>query len=150
MKYKQRISATSSNKEGWKVSAVEASRFQGSTISQDLKWASHINSIIKKTPQRMWFLHQVRKFNLPQELLIQFYTAITQSALCTSITFWFGSATRQDRNRLQCTVRTADKTVSANLPSIQDIHFQSPEMSRKHHYKSITPWTQPVPTSPLW
>ncbi|KAI3353757.1 hypothetical protein L3Q82_004989 [Scortum barcoo] len=91
------------------VSAVETFRFLGSTISQDLKWESNIDAIRKKAQQRMYFLHQLRKFNLPQELLIQFYTAIIQSVLCTSITVWFGSATKQDRNRLQRTVRTAEK-----------------------------------------
>ncbi len=29
-------------------------------------------------------------------------------------------------------------------------HVQSQETGRKHHCRSITPWTQPVPTSPLW
>ncbi len=91
------------------VSAVESFRLWGSTISQDLKKASNIESIIEKAQQRMWFLCQLRKFNLPQELLIQFYTAIIQSALCTSITVWFGSATKQDRNTPQCTDRTAEK-----------------------------------------
>ena len=36
------------------------------TIFQDLKWDSYI----KKTQQKMNFLHQLRKFNLPQELPI--------------------------------------------------------------------------------
>ena len=100
------------------VSAVETFRFLGSTISQDLKWTSNTDKIIKKAQQRMYFLRQLRKFNLPQELLIQFYTATIQSVLCTSITVWFGSATSQDRNRLQRTVRTAEKIIGANLPSI--------------------------------
>ncbi|KAI3374205.1 hypothetical protein L3Q82_006064 [Scortum barcoo] len=64
-----------------------------------------------------------RKFNLPQELLIQFYTTIIQSVLCTSITVWFGSTTKQDRNRLQQTVRTAEKIIGASLPSIQDLYM---------------------------
>ncbi|KAI3355997.1 hypothetical protein L3Q82_017268, partial [Scortum barcoo] len=97
--------------------------FLGSTISQDLKWQSNIDAIRKKAQQRMYFLRQLRKFNLPQELLIQFYTAIIQSVLCTSITVWFGSATKQDRNRLQQTVRTAEKIIGASLPSIQDLYM---------------------------
>jgi len=54
------------------VTAVESFRFLGTTISQDLKWDDHIESRIKKAQQRLYFLHQLRKFNLPQELLIQF------------------------------------------------------------------------------
>ncbi|TWW81729.1 hypothetical protein D4764_01G0015440 [Takifugu flavidus] len=45
---------------------------------QDLKWDSTIDTINKKVQQR--------ESNLLQELLIQFYTAIIQSVLCSSIT----------------------------------------------------------------
>ncbi len=51
--------------------AVESFKFLGITISQELKWDNHIESIVKKAQQRLFFLHQLRKFNLPQELLIQ-------------------------------------------------------------------------------
>ncbi len=68
------------------VTAVESFRFMGATISQDSKLDNHIDPIVKKAQQRLYFLHQLRKFNLPQELLIQFYSAIIESVLCTSIT----------------------------------------------------------------
>ncbi len=74
------------------VTAEESFRFLGTTISQDLKWDDHIESIVKKAQQRLYFLRQLRKFNLPQELLIQFYSAIIESVLCTSITVWFSWA----------------------------------------------------------
>ncbi len=47
------------------VTAVESVRFLGTTISQDLKWDNHIESIVKKAQQRLYFLRQLRKFNLP-------------------------------------------------------------------------------------
>ncbi len=49
------------------VTAVESFRFLG-TISQDLKRDNHIESMVKKAQQRLYFLCQLRKFNLPQEL----------------------------------------------------------------------------------
>ncbi len=79
---------------------VESFRFLGTTFSQDLKWDTHIDSIVKKAQQRLYFLRQLRKFNLPQELLKQFYSAIIESVLCTSITVWFSSATKSDFRRL--------------------------------------------------
>ncbi len=102
--------------------AVESFRFLGTTISQDLKWDNHIDSIVKKAQQRLHFLRQLRKFNLPQELLIQFYSAIIESVLCSSITVWFGSATKTDIRRLQRTVRTAERIIGAPLPSLQELY----------------------------
>ena len=104
------------------VAAVESFRFLGTTISQDLKWDNHIDSIVKKAQQRLYFFRQLRKFNLPQELLKQFYSAIIESVLCTSITVWFGSATKSDIRRLQRTVRTAERIIGAPLPTLQELY----------------------------
>ncbi|KAL0149688.1 hypothetical protein M9458_054971 [Cirrhinus mrigala] len=71
------------------VTSVETFRFLGTTITQNLKWDNHIDLIVKKAQQRLYFLRQLRKFNLPKELLKQFYSAIIESVLCTSITVRF-------------------------------------------------------------
>ncbi|KAK3511758.1 hypothetical protein QTP70_021781, partial [Hemibagrus guttatus] len=104
------------------VPTVESFRFLGTTISQDLKWDTHIDATIKKAQQRLYFLRQLRKFNLPQELLIHFYSAVIESVLCTSITVWFGSATKSDMGRLQRTVRTAERIIGAPLPTLQELY----------------------------
>ncbi|KAL0185677.1 hypothetical protein M9458_017347, partial [Cirrhinus mrigala] len=104
------------------VATVETFKFLGSVISQDLKWVTHINSIVKKAQQRLYFLRQLRKFNLPQELLKQFYSAIIESVLCTSITVWFASATKSDIRRLQAIVRTAERIIGAPLPTLQELY----------------------------
>ncbi len=101
------------------VTAVESFRFLGTTISQDLKWDNHIDSIVKKAQQRLYFLRQLRKFNLSQELLKQFYSAIIESILCTSITVWFSSATKSDLRRLQ----TAERIIGTTLPTLQELYL---------------------------
>ncbi|XP_068508470.1 uncharacterized protein [Syngnathus scovelli] len=106
-----------------KPAITDTFKFLGTTISRDLKWTGHIDSVRKKAQQRLYFLRQLKKFNLPRELLKTFYTAIIQSVLCTSITVWFGSASKQDKHRLQRTIRTAEKIIGINLPSIQDLYL---------------------------
>uniref|UniRef100_A0A8C1U9X7 Reverse transcriptase domain-containing protein n=1 Tax=Cyprinus carpio TaxID=7962 RepID=A0A8C1U9X7_CYPCA len=104
------------------VTTVESFRFLGITISQDPKWDIHIDSIVKKAQQRLYFLHQLTEFNLPQELLKQFYSAIIISILCTSITVWFSSATKSDLRRLQRIVRTAERIIGTTLLTLQEQH----------------------------
>uniref|UniRef100_A0A7N8WMP4 Reverse transcriptase domain-containing protein n=1 Tax=Mastacembelus armatus TaxID=205130 RepID=A0A7N8WMP4_9TELE len=101
------------------VALVESFRFLGTTISQDLKWNFHIDSITKKAQQRLYFLRQLKKFNLPQTRLTQFYSAVIESVLCSSITVWFSSASKSDIRRLQRTVRTAEKIIGVTLPTLQ-------------------------------
>lgn len=68
----------------------------------------------------MYFLQQLRKHGLPQELLIWFYTAVIEFTLHASITVWFQAATKQDKNRLQWTVRTAEEITESSLPFLHN------------------------------
>ncbi len=94
-----------------------------SHISHIDMWDNPIDSIVKKAQQRLTFLHQLRKFNLHQELLKQFYSAILESILCTSITVWFGSATKSDLRRLRRVVRTAERIIGTTLPTLQELYL---------------------------
>ncbi|KAI4904536.1 hypothetical protein NFI96_008304 [Prochilodus magdalenae] len=78
------------------MSTVDTFKFLDTIISRELKWVTDIDSILEKAQQRMYFLQLLRKLGLPQEQLIQFYTAV-KSVLCTSITVWFGAATVQEQ-----------------------------------------------------
>ncbi len=101
------------------VTAVESFRFVATSISQDMKWENHFESIVKKAQQRLFFLRQLKKFNLPQVHMAQFYSAVIESVLCSAITVWFGSASKSDIRRLQRTVRTAERIIGVHLPSLQ-------------------------------
>ncbi|KAL6113779.1 uncharacterized protein ACO6RY_04687 [Pungitius sinensis] len=79
------------------VTTVDSFRFLGSIITQDLKWELNISSITKKAQQRMFFLRQLKKFNLPKTIMLHFYTAIIESILCSSITVWYAAATAKGR-----------------------------------------------------
>ncbi|XP_061136958.1 uncharacterized protein LOC133155558 isoform X3 [Syngnathus typhle] len=111
------------------ILSTDTFKVLGTTISRDLKWTGHIDSVRKKAQQRLYFLRQFKKFNLPRELRKTFYTAIIQSVLCTSITVWFGSASKQDKHRRQRTIRIPEKIIGINLPSIQDLYLSR---TRKH------------------
>ncbi|KAI4875054.1 hypothetical protein NFI96_010051 [Prochilodus magdalenae] len=86
-------------------------KFLGTIISPRPELETNINPILKKAEQRMYFLRQLRKLDLPQELLIQFYTAV----LCTSRT---GTDKR--------TIKTAAKINWVPLPSLKDLYFLKP------------------------
>ncbi len=66
---------------------------------------------------------QLRKFNLPQELQKQFYSAIIESVLCTSITVWFSSATKSDLGRQWRVDRSAEGIIGTTLPTLQELNL---------------------------
>uniref|UniRef100_A0A3B4G6L3 Reverse transcriptase domain-containing protein n=1 Tax=Pundamilia nyererei TaxID=303518 RepID=A0A3B4G6L3_9CICH len=104
------------------ITSVDSFRFLGTTITQDLKWEPTITSVIKKAQQRMYFLRQLKKFNLPTRTMMQFYTAIIESILTSSITVWYAGTTIRDKQRLQRVVRSAEKVIGCKLPSLQDLY----------------------------
>lgn len=103
------------------VKTVESFRFLGTIIAQDLRWAENITSITKKAQQRMFFLRQLRKFNMPQKVMVEFYTAIIESILTSSITVWFAASTAKDKGRLQRIIRSAEKVIGCDLPALLDL-----------------------------
>ncbi len=125
------------------VTAVESCRILGKTISQDLKWDNNIESIVNKAQQKLYFLRQLR--NLPQELLKQFYSAIIESVLCTSITVWFSSATKSDLRRLRRVVRTAERIIGTTFPTLQELY------SSRVRIRAVKITLDPhISTLPLW
>ncbi|KAK3550675.1 hypothetical protein QTP70_002406 [Hemibagrus guttatus] len=91
------------------MTSVESFCFLGTTITQELKWEQNISSLTKKAQQRMYFLWQLKKFLLPVKMLVNFYTAIIESILTSSITVWFAAATSRDKAKLQCVIHSAEK-----------------------------------------
>ncbi len=122
------------------VTAVESFRFLGTTISKDLKLDNHIESIVKKAQQRLYILRQLRKLNLPHELLKQCYCAIIESVPCISMTVWFSSATKSDLRRLWRVVRTAERIIGTILPSLQELY--SSRVSKKAVKITLDPHIQ--------
>ncbi|XP_053713176.1 uncharacterized protein LOC128754516 [Synchiropus splendidus] len=114
---------------GLSIPIVGSFCFLGTTITEDLKWEPTIRSLIRKAQQRMFFLRQLRKLRLPTKLLVEFYTAIIQSILTSSITVWYNSATSRDKSRLQ--------------------HID-PETCRSDQSRPFSPWTWTVCSSSLW
>ncbi|KAK3536268.1 hypothetical protein QTP86_000654 [Hemibagrus guttatus] len=105
------------------VSSAESFRFLGTTITKELKWEQNISSLTKEAQQRMYFLWQLKKFLLPVKMLVNFYTAIIESILTSSITVWFAAATARDKAKLQRVIHSAEKVIGCSLPSLQELYF---------------------------
>ncbi len=85
----------------------------GRTITLSPRW---------KRPAEAVLPSPAEEINQPQELLIQFCSAIIESVLCTSITVWFSSATKSNLRRLWRVVRTAERIIGTTLPTLQELY----------------------------
>ncbi|KAK3520904.1 hypothetical protein QTP86_003763 [Hemibagrus guttatus] len=104
------------------LTSVECFRFLGTTITKELKWEQNIRSLTKKAQKRMYFLRQLKRFLLPVKMLVNFYTAIIESILTSSIMVWFAAATARDKAKLQRVIHSAEKVIGCSLPSLQELY----------------------------
>ncbi len=88
-----------------------------------MQWDNHIDSIVRKAQQRLYFLRQLRKFNLPQELLKQFYSAIIESVLCTSITVGFSLANQIWPQKTTEGSPDAERIIGTTPPTLQELYL---------------------------
>ncbi len=70
---------------------------------------------------RKCLIHQKRTGSFNS--LCKFYRAMFESAMCSSFTVWYSSATQRDKFRLQRVVRMAERIIGTDLPSLQDLHL---------------------------
>src|SRR4029434_3336135 len=73
------------------------------------------------THTHMYFLRQLKKFNLPKTMMVHLYTCFIKSILPSASTVWYAAATANDKGRLQRIIRSAEKVIGCNLPSLQDL-----------------------------
>ncbi len=124
------------------VERVNSFKFLGIHITEDLTWSAHIDAVLKKAHQRLFFLRRLRKFGTSPSILRSFYTCTVESILTGCITAWFGNSTAGNRRALQRVVRTARHIVGGELPSLQDIYTR--RCTRKARRIIKTPATRPT------
>ena len=93
-------------------------------ISEDLKWSTHTTHVVKKAQQRLYCLRRLKSFKVSPRILRAFYSSTIESVLTSGFTAWYGNCTALDRKALQRVVRSAQRTVGGELPSLQELHVR--------------------------
>ena len=108
--------------EGTPVEIVDSYKYLGVHITKNLRWDTHISSLVKKTGGKIFYLRRLKKVTRNQPLLKAFYTATVESVLTGSITAWYGNCSTQDKRKLKRVIRTAERIVGSPLPCLDDIY----------------------------
>ena len=66
---------------GEHIELIKKGKLLGLTISDDLKWNAHVESVIKKAAKRIHFLKELKKARIPVEDLILFYSTCVRPVL---------------------------------------------------------------------
>ena len=108
--------------KGKEVERVQRYKYLGVTIDNTLSWKDNTDALIKKTNTRMYCLRKLRSFNVDSCLLQMFYTATISSILTFASVCWGGNICRQDKDRLEKTIKKAGGVVGRRQKSFEDMH----------------------------
>ena len=63
---------------------IRSVKILGVTLQSNLKWDAHINNIVKKASNRLYFLSQLKRAKISSNELVNFYVTCTRSMLLYS------------------------------------------------------------------
>ena len=98
------------------VTVVEHFKFLGTTITNTLKWDNNITLLVKKGQQSLIFLRRLKGLQISPPIMAQFYRAVIESVLTSSLIVWFASASARAKARLQRVVRAAERIIGCPCP----------------------------------
>ena len=107
------------------VEKVKSFKFLSVHITDNLKWSTHTDRVVKKGQQRLFNLRRLKKFGLASKTLTNFYRCTIESILSGSITAWYGN-----RRAFQRVVRSAQRITGGTLLAQQ--HPMSQEGQKDH------------------
>ncbi|XP_071006114.1 uncharacterized protein [Oncorhynchus clarkii lewisi] len=98
----------------------ESFKFVCVHITDNLKWSTHTDSVVKKAQQCLFNFRRLKKFGLAPKTLTNFYRCTIESILSGFITTWYGNYTALNRRALQRVVRSAHCITRGKLPALHD------------------------------
>ena len=87
-----------------------------------LKWTTHIDSVVKNVQQSLFNLRRLKKCVLSPKAFTNFYRCTNESLLLGCLSSWYGNCTGHNRKALQRTVRSAQRITGGKLPALQDTY----------------------------
>eukprot|EP00061_Rhincodon_typus_P013197 g39417.t1 len=80
---------------GTEVERVKSIRLLRVTITDNLSETSHVDAMVNKAQQRLFFLRRLRKFGMSMKFLTNFYRCTIESILSGCITALYGNCSAQ-------------------------------------------------------
>ena len=121
--------------EGTPIANVNSTKLLGVTINRKLTWNDHIREMVKKAARKLYFLVQMKRFNIPAEDIIAYYYACIRSVIdytCPLFHHALPKYPRQELERIQKRalaivypgLKYGDALARASLETIQDHHSE--------------------------
>ena len=93
------------------LEVVTSVKLVGVTLSANLKFHEHVNSIVKSANKKIWMLRRLKEFGFSEKDLIEIYTLFIRSRLEYCVPAWNASLTETDKEEIERIQKTMLKIV---------------------------------------
>ncbi|KAL0151264.1 hypothetical protein M9458_053455 [Cirrhinus mrigala] len=107
--------------KGVSVEVVEEYKYLGVYLDHKLDWCKNVDNVYRKGQSRLYFLRQLRSFNICRTMLRMFYESVVASAIMYAVVCWGSSLRVRDINRLNIIIRKAGHVVGEELDSLTEV-----------------------------
>ena len=101
---------------------VDCFKFLGIHISNKLDWSVQLSENLKKRQQRLFFLRQLKLFNVRKSIMANFHRSVIENQLTLSILIWFNVATKKDLKNLNPVIKAWAYSIGTDLEFLETIH----------------------------
>ena len=127
--------------DGQIVEKVECYKYLGVTVNEKLNWTPHLQTIISKINQRMFFVRKLNSFNIDKTIISLFYQSVIQSLVSFCICIWGGNAIVKDIKNITSIIHQVNKITEIEHLSFDQILMKFSEKKMK---KIINDNTHPL------
>ncbi len=121
------------------LESVTTSKLLGVVISNDLKWGPHIEMIVSKCRQRLFFLQQLKRASVDPKDIVHIYTTVVRPILEYACVVWHTSLTKEQSDDIESIQRRALRIAYPSLASTEcqdflnmsSLHERRNDMCRK-------------------
>ena len=102
--------------DGRPIQQVKSTPLLGVTLSEDLKWQSHIDEITTKASQRLYFIILLKRAGINPHHLTNIYTSIVRSVLEYACQVWHTSLTKRQTRQIEYIQKRAMRIIISRTP----------------------------------
>ena len=124
------------NVEGKTIQVVEETKLLGLLITNDLKWTSNTNYLVKKAYKRLWIIKRLKILGAGAEALLEIYVKQIRCILELAVPVWNGSMTIEGKAQLERVQKSAlhiilGKTYTSYEDALRALQLESLEERRE-------------------
>ena len=93
------------------LEVVNTTKLVGVTLTSDLKFHKHVQTIVKKAYKKIWMLRRLKAFGVKDKDLLDIYIVQIRSGLEYCVPAWNSSLTEEDKNEIERVKKTALKII---------------------------------------